>query len=401
MSMAISPLGVAAPRLTAGSPRPAAPSAAPASPVDSAILSTAPLSTPATGSAPVPRSRARGLAGIGGAVAHAVGNTVAGLKFIGFGLVYKAEKALTEQREIAYSPCDNMPTPQIDRPFVLVPGWTTEPEAFGPLCGLLTRGGANGGEVYFVKQGKFFTMDANGQLQAFSGTPAKGKVFEMVWTDTHQAPNRNLSEMRQNMDAICKATGYDKVDAEAYSMGGLDARLYLDQGGTQINRLMMLGSPNRGTRFGDLVIDVLDRKVNWAAKFGGISGDDRESMDWLRQEKNSPILQDLNSRWAQQRKAATILAVGTDIMPTANASFWTWGDGLVPSKSLSPGPGDTIVLHDAMQHGRLNDDETVQHIRALYFGWGLPLNATDYWPNDAEIVKQVPRPPAPTPPPTP
>jgi hypothetical protein len=45
-----------------------------------------------------------------------------------------------------------------------------------------------------------------------------------------------------------------------------------------------------------------------------------------------------------------------------------------------------------MDHGRLNDDYTVQHIRALFFGWGLPMNAVDVFGSDPEVLAKVTRP---------
>lgn len=329
---------------------------------------------------------------IGQAIGHAVANTVAGVRLVGFGLIYRLEGHLTETRETLYRPSDRLPTPTIDRPFVIVPGWSTQPKAFDALTKLLTRNGANDGQTYFVKQGQFYTLDADGTLQPLSAPPTQGRIFEMVWTDTRQSPARNLPEIRANLEAICNATGYDKVDIEGYSMGGLDTRLYIDQGGSRVNRFMMLGTPNHGTRFGDLVADVLDRDVKWAIKFAGISGADRESMNWLRQEKNSPLLTDLNSRAGQQQRVAPTLSVGTDVMPTAGRRGLTRGDGLVPSSSLGLPGGNTIVLHEAMQHGRLNDDPTVQHVRSVFFGWGLPADAGAKFGSDAGVMKQVPRP---------
>lgn len=386
--MVISPVKVAPTPSLAASPAPSpAPAASAAQPLDTAVISTVAVPGAST------QSIGDTLRNIGNSVAHAVGDTMAAGRLITYGLIYRGEKKLTENREKKFDPCDGMPTPQIDRPFVLVPGWTTEPGSFDSLVDLLTRNGANGGETYFVKQGQFYTMGADGQLQPLTTKPAQGRVFEMVWSDTHQSPNHNLPEMRQNLDAICQATGFDKVDAEGYSMGGIDTRLYLDQGGTQINRFMMLGTPNRGTRFGDLVADVLDRDVKWAANFAGISPADRESMDWLRTEKNSPIMQDLNSRAAQQMAKVPTISVGTDVMPTASPNWGlTWGDGLVPAQNLAPPGGDVLVLHEAMQHGRLNDDHNMQHVRAIFFGWGLPPNAAELYQSDADVISQVPHP---------
>lgn len=375
---------------------PVAPPAAPAphAATDSATISVSPQATvevtPALGDK---KGIPDYLCEIGHKIAHGVANTLAGVKLVGYGLIYRIEGKLTESRETLYQPSEKLPTPTLPRPFVLVPGWTTSHRNFNTLTEHLTRDGANGGETYFVKLGQFYTRNTDGDLVPLTAPPANARVFELVWSDTHQSPDKNLPEMRQNLEAICNATGFDKVDAEGYSMGGLDTRLYLDQGGDRINRHMMLGTPNRGTRFGDLVLDVLDRDVKWAKKFADIGENDRDSMYWLRQEANSPLLQDLNSRFPQQAQRVPTLSVGANIMPTAGQSWFTRGDGLVPASSLELPGCTTLVLHEAMQHGRLNDDPTVQHVRAVFFGWGLPPGAENQFPKgDADIIRQVPHP---------
>jgi pimeloyl-ACP methyl ester carboxylesterase len=328
-----------------------------------------------------------------GAVGRAVGNTVSGLELGLAGLLYTSETRVTGLWDHWRHPLEKLPTPAIEHPFVLVPGWSTKPSKFTQLTDLLTRDGANGGQTYLVQRGKFFTLNPEGKLEPLTAPPPQAKVFEMVWTDTRQSPDRNLPEMRQNLDAICKATGADKVDAEAYSMGGLDARLYLDKGGSQIGRLLMLGSPNHGTGFGDIAADALDRGVDWATKLGGLSSDDRESMQWLREEAHSPQLQDLNSRWKQQEaRVDEVLSVGTERAPTprdAHGLRLNWGDGLVPASSLSLPDTKTIVFHQAMAHGILNDDQKVQHARCAFFGWGVPEDTGERFPDYNVIAAQV------------
>lgn len=391
-------LSLARPPLGSG----AAPAAATARAADRVQLS----GSPAAASAPAPRMSPVALAsslalapaasGVGSAIGHALAGWAAGVHFISFGMIYKLEHFITAIKEKIHRPLDTLPTPRIDTPFVIVPGWTTEPEAFSELVDHLTRNNANGGQPYYVRQGQIFTLDSNGDLQLAAAVPPDARVFEMVFSDNRQSPDKNVVEMRANFDAIQQATGHGKFDVEGYSMGGIDSRLYVDQGGDAINRLLLLGTPNRGTHFADLAKNVLDRHVGWAARFGALQNGDVGALTWLQPEDVSQPLADLNSRWTAQRQKVTTLTVGTDVMPTPaehGLTGITWGDGLVPSTSLEMPISNTIVLHNAMQHGRLNDDETVEHIRAVYFGWGLPAHATNDFPrDDHEILKHVPRP---------
>ncbi|MHB2016870.1 MAG: esterase/lipase family protein [Candidatus Xenobia bacterium] len=296
-----------------------------------------------------------------------------GARFVRYGAVYKAEEALTEAREKKHQPLSGLPGTTISTPFVLVPGWTTQPEAFGPLVQYLTKDGANGGQAYFVKQGAIYTMDSSGNLKPAPSVPSNAKVFEMIFSNVHASPNHQVVEMRQNFRAIQKATGAAQVDAEAYSMGGLDARVYVDEGGKAIRRLLLLGTPNNGTGFGPLAETVINEDVQWAEKFGGIEPGDAESLQWLSPPDQSKQLADLNSRWDKQRSALPILTVGANLLPTPKpGGGFVGGDGLVPASSLQMPNSECIVVDDAMLHGRLNDDATVQHLRAIWFDWPMP-----------------------------
>ena len=381
----------------------ARPLRAEATPSDCAVISAAAPVTASSSSATagaLAATQSSGRTGLGAALHSVVGaagaailHTVNGLELAGSGLLYEGQTKLTGLWHHLDAPLSKLPTPSIERPFVLVPGFTTGPKSFADLRGLLNRDGANGGQTYFVKCGKFYTLGGDGQLQPLEGPPKQGKVFEMVWTDTHQSPDRNLPEMRENLDAICQATGYDKVDAEGYSMGGLDSRLYLDQGGTQIHKLLMLGTPNHGTGFGEHASIMLDRGENWATKFAHVSNSDDESLQWLREEKNSPKLQALNSTWERQRaQVDDVLSLGANRAVTASATHFfglAWGDGLVPESS-TPLPGTkSLDFHEALSHGLLNNDTKAQDARCAFFGWTVPADTAQKDPEFARVSQEV------------
>lgn len=311
---------------------------------------------------------------LGGSLGKTLGNLLTGLQFIVPGLVYKAEGSLSKLKEQIATPFAHTPVPTIKRPFVLIPGFGTSTDQFLPLTSHLTRDGANGGQTIYVKQGQFFSRDEAGNLISMASCPKGAKVFEMVFSDNKQSPSKNLPEMQANFSAIKKATGYHSFDAQGYSMGGIDARLYIDQGGKSIHRLMLLGTPNRGAGFATKAEAIIDQNVGWAMKFGGILPTDREALEWLKPESSNPQLADLNSRWAQQAAAVPTLTVGTDTQPTPSilpGRGEVAGDGLVSAESLQLPGGDCVILHDLEQHGHLNNDDTIQQLRAAYFGWNV------------------------------
>lgn len=71
--------------------------------------------------------------------------------------------------------------------------------------------------------------------------------------DQYNSLNYKYSDqLRQLVEHICQATGFDKVDIVAHSMGGLVSRAYIEyQGGVnRVDKLFTLGTPNHG--IGDL-----------------------------------------------------------------------------------------------------------------------------------------------------
>jgi triacylglycerol esterase/lipase EstA (alpha/beta hydrolase family) len=294
------------------------------------------------------------------AAGQAFGSALAGIKLVGYGALMEVQTRLDALVERNQDPLADRATPTLERPFVFIPGWTTKPTAFGHVGDMLSRDGANGGQVYFVKQGQIFTRDS--ELNLTPAVPQKNaKVFEMIWSD---------------MDAICKATGEPKLDVQAYSMGGIDARLYLDQGGDQIHRLMTVSTPNEGTSFGDLTADVLDRNVKWALNISGITSDDRDSMEWLRSEKNSAPLKDLDSRIPKQDSSVDgVLTVGVDRMATPALPWLTGGDSLVSHTSAGLPGATNVVLHDWISHDLVNNDPHVEDLREKFFSWSASSSA--------------------------
>src|SRR5688572_27927595 len=76
-------------------------------------------------------------------------------QFVGMGQMYRmSDKRFAEWE--ASQPLKDSPQVTIDRPFVMVPGYTTKPDRFEALGHKLTEDGANGGKIVFVQDGKFF-----------------------------------------------------------------------------------------------------------------------------------------------------------------------------------------------------------------------------------------------------
>lgn len=297
-------------------------------------------------------------------------------QYVGAGQLYKMEDARLGQELSSRPPMAGEPRVALDRPFVMVPGWTTERERFAALSSKLTEGGANGGRVYYVRDGAFFT-DFELVHQASGGVPKDARVFEVILRDKHAPPDVVAGELDRNFDAIRQATGAEKVDVDAYSMGGLGTRVYLDRGGRAVGRLMMLGTPNNGTRFAELARHILRRDIQWAMSMAGLTVADLPALDWMTVDdpagRLNPRLHDLNSRWPQQRQhleAVEIVGGQGQLTPASHGwRLFTAGDGLVPVESLSLPGTPARVVEGEKHHGYLNNDAATYREMIRFFGW--------------------------------
>jgi pimeloyl-ACP methyl ester carboxylesterase len=269
---------------------------------------------------------------------------------------------------------DNKPVPTLQNPTVIVPGYTSQTSRYKPLVDHLTKDGANGGEPYYVKQGKFYTMDQCDKLHPLDKPPTDGKVFEMVFSDARNGPQQNLPEMRANMDAISKATGHDKLDTIGHSLGGLDTREYLDQGGDHVNRFMMLGTPNHGSAMGNQALTMLTDNVRLGQKVADVSQDDTAALKAMRGDNSNQFLNNLNSpqRWqAQEARTAGVATVSNGLLPTAMGTHGLigLGDGVVTSGSVKMPGATNYTDNEIIDHGHMPTSPEIYDSMQDFFQW--------------------------------
>lgn len=275
------------------------------------------------------------------------------------------------------SKLNDLPPAKIERPIVLVPGWQTPQDRFDHLAEKLTGNGANGGRVYFVRNGEFFSdLECTKQLMV---KDADARVFVAVFPRPNTPPHETASDLAASLKAIQGLTGSAKIDVTGYSMGGLATRVYLDQGGDAIGKFMMLGSPNQGASMARSALGLLDLQAqgydtDWLLSRKPITEADRQALGWLRPVNTNPQLADLNTRWDQQKsRVENVRVLGSRSRPTLGPAFLpTLGDGTVPAASLTP-PGESAVyLNDSSHrnHGLLfSNPDTYMEMRD-FFGWG-------------------------------
>lgn len=291
-------------------------------------------------------------------------------EFVGVGKAYQLIGDRIEKNEQAHPPLAEQPKVELERSFVMIPGWTTRMERFEALGRHLTQDGLNGGEINFVKNGSFYRDRACTMRREASSISQDARVFEVLFEDPHEPPPIMKEELKKDFAAIAGVTGQKKFDVDAYSMGGLAARLYLDEGGENIGRLMLLGSPAKGSRFADLSRQILERDIKWAISMAGLNTADLPALQWL--SVDNPHLQELNQNWARQKSHVDAVAVvGGGGVVTPRPGPWKVGkgDGLVPAGHLAP-PGETpIVLDGLTHHSYLNSNPKVFQEMQKFFGW--------------------------------
>lgn len=261
------------------------------------------------------------------------------------GLINRVERGWEEISDLWLPNLGQENPVQLARPVVLVPGWSTQTQIFAPLLNKLEDGNR---KPLYVQEGDFFTDPA---CRNPAQPDAETKVYMVVLKDNRCTPEQAAREFAQAMERL---PGSGKVDVLGYSMGGLAARDYLDDGGQRLGKLLMLGTPHHGTPLTGASAHILRREIGWAVALAGLKMTDLAGLQGLAPE--SAYLKDLNSRVADQLQnleAAETVAATTMLTLSEQGLPCFHGDGLVPRNSLQlPGvplrslEGDPAALHE-------------------------------------------------------
>jgi pimeloyl-ACP methyl ester carboxylesterase len=293
-----------------------------------------------------------------------------GLNLLVAGALFLHGKGKAEKAEQVRPPLSDQPDVKLNRPVMLVPGWNTEHWKFDFLANKLVASGLNGDAPVYLQLGKAYKD--NECTLPLDQIPSNSKVFVNIWETPKDPPEKTAVQLKQNMDLVQSALGPAKVDLIGYSMGGLASRKYLDNGGEQVGKLVTLGTPHQGTRFGVMCDRLISHKVDWATKFGGLGPQDLPAMQWLAAGK--PNLQALNQNWPQQRaRLEDSLFIASKIEPTPRMGLLPFGDGdgLVQVEHATLPGASTKVLHGTplLNHISLPHDSQVFGQMQAFLGW--------------------------------
>jgi len=253
------------------------------------------------------------------------------------------------------------PAPKLARPVLLVHGYNRNEKVFGSLREYLTDGNppANSYGGLF-ESGKKSSLDS------------KGKVFEVRFSKVWNPVEKNEAELRDAIDAICKATGSEEIDVVAYSMGALDARSYLMRRDEKIHNLVMVAPPNHGAYAADVELHLREEHgiPIWPPS------DEPDAIQTLNQMRydvekdgviNNPFLHRLNEEWSHQKKRAHVTIIAATGTPTLVPGGVTLkGDDVVTEESARLPGADFVSIYGPMKtrHGKVLNDPRVQQMVA-------------------------------------
>jgi pimeloyl-ACP methyl ester carboxylesterase len=265
--------------------------------------------------------------------------------------------------------------PRLTKPVLLVHGFNSEPGTWVNMHAWLTRSGENrdGGIV----TGSGGTIDP------------QARVFNMQFDRPFNPLSNNAAELRQAIDRITQATGAAEVDVIGHSMGGLDTRLYLDQGNEKVDKLIMMGTPNHGSVLADLELSVRGMGMDMVP-----ATDDplvRQALRDCSEDRgdNNPMLKQLNKNLPRQLSRANMLIVAGSGKPTMSSrtTVTVKGDAVVTqaSATLPNVPLRTIWGAD---HGEVKEHPEALKIAGAFLADGtVPVSQQDppNLPPDREI----------------
>lgn len=222
------------------------------------------------------------------------------------------------------------PPPKLPRPVIFMHGFNGSAERWDHVVEWLTSGeepvNRAGG---IIDAGQFRNIDP------------KANLFSLRLSRPYNSVEKNKGELKETVEAVLKATGADEVDLVVHSLGGLNARHYLQDADEKVNKIVQLGTPNKGSQLANMerffrdnfnfpVLPPVDdpevQRVLEQLSVDKLDGDGNPKNPWLRE---------LNNDWSDQREKADILMIAGAGVPTLTGGpgVTVFGDGVVTRRS--------------------------------------------------------------------
>jgi len=276
--------------------------------------------------------------------------------------------------------------PKLHRPVVFVHGFNGKAERWEHLAEWLSSGDSGNKYAGIIDAGKFDNIDPSANM------------FSLRLSRPYNSVEKNQAELKAAVEAVRAATGADEVDLVVHSLGGLNSRAYLQDPDEKVNKLVQLGTPNRGSQLANMEIFMREnfdypviprtddpevRRVLEQLSVDKLDGDGIPKNPWLRA---------LNNDWDNQRGAAEVMIVAGAGIPTLTGGpgITVRGDGVVARKSarLDGVENKTIWFktHGALQ----NSPKVMENLAKFLTGQSLSRDENLFdRPEDAVRAAQL------------
>lgn len=274
----------------------------------------------------------------------------------------------------------SQPAPALKRPVLMVHGFNSNPSVWKNMRTWFTSNSQN------VDGGIVSSNAATDPLKT------DGKVFVMEFTRPFNSVMTNAAELRRAVDRIVAATGAKDIDLVGHSMGGLDARAYLDAGNEHVAKVVQIGTPNHGSLLADIELQFREFGMPLFPKTD--DPEVRQTLTDLRAERKidgqqaNPTVAALNKNWGRQKDRADFLLMAGVGKPTLKQrTLLTFkGDGVVPKDSAKM-PDVPLVTISSTKHGALpGHPDVLTNTANFLVGKAIEIKAEPTTPEDKEIV---------------
>lgn len=237
----------------------------------------------------------------------------------------------------------------LQRPVVMIPGFSMDASSYDRMAQYLSKNPANGqAAVYVAADQQFHRGSASGEVMSPADV-ASAKIFEVQFSDPFSGSAAKGDEITAAMDAIQQAKGGSSLDVDvvAHSAGCTNFRNYLDtrsdaeKAKIHVQHAVLIGPASHGTLMGDA-----------GAVGGGVLGPEVKAAA-AELEPSSPLVKGLNQRWDDQKKQVSggfsIIGVEARDLGRVLPNTPDWG-----KHKLAPGDGFMPVDQLAMPGARLS-----------------------------------------------
>lgn len=245
------------------------------------------------------------------------------------------------------------PPPELVRPVLFLHGYNAAVTEFKEMTIWLASTGKNG-DGGCVRVADLDQMRGN------------AKLFRMEFTAPFQPIHENVAEIEAVVQAICQATGSERLDLVAHSKGGLDARAYVDMDDARVERVVTVGTPHLGAELAEIFYRMRQNMTQDPLDCDNsiLRSDllreffvDRVDADG---RVNNPVLHRLNENWPRQSRRVRFLALGGAGFLTCIPQGATMrGDGIVALTSALGLPGAAMGIVNGVIHNHLAATQAV------------------------------------------